>query len=233
MKRKIWIGVSVGVLVLAILFPLITSLKSDQPISYKKELDKPIDLNGTTMLMKAVQDNDVVRVKNLLKAGANPNTVDKFGETALIFATILDHPDIGKVLLDAKSDPNLKRKDGLSPTMIAANVNRSDMLKQDVKAGGDINAKDLSGNTPFIMETIKILVGDERSIEPLKTLVAEGADINVRNKFGHTALSMAVEKKNKALVKFLKSLGAKGETRMESQIPPSQHENENAQKKDS
>lgn len=239
LSKKAWIGFSVGVLALTILIPVLTFLyDSNKPVPFNDEYNKPIDLNGTTLLLKAVQDNDVKKVKALLKAGANPNVTDKYGDTALMFATVLDRQDIAKELLENKADPNVKRKDGLSPTMAAATSGKTEILHQFIKSGGDVNAKDPNGNTAFILETINILVGQNQSIDILKALAEAGADVNTRNKFGHTALSMAVERKNKKLVDFLKSLGARGETKTQSQIPiqnpvPDDHHDEESHKSNS
>lgn len=96
--------------------------------------NKDIDLNwrayeGITALMSAGSDHLKEIVELLLKAGANPNLQDEYGETALTWTikntestpdAEIKKKEIITLLLDAGADPNLKNKRGKTALMLAA-----------------------------------------------------------------------------------------------------------------
>ena len=62
-------------------------------------------------LFQAAREGNVPQVAALLQAGADPNAVDKYGETALMEAAKEGHADVARVLLKAGADPNAANKD--------------------------------------------------------------------------------------------------------------------------
>ncbi len=73
---------------------------------------------GVTPLMSAALYGDARAVAELLEKGADPNTKNDAGATALLWA--VDDAEITRQLLEHNADPNVKSADGLTPLMMAA-----------------------------------------------------------------------------------------------------------------
>lgn len=59
-------------------------------------------------LRRAATAGDAARVKELLDKGADPNSANRYGGTALSFACDKGHTEVVKLLLDRGADPNSK-----------------------------------------------------------------------------------------------------------------------------
>jgi ankyrin repeat protein len=70
-----------------------------------------------TSLNVAASQNNADAVEILLKHGANPNTQDERGDTALHWATLFQLPDekVFKLLLDHNANPNVRDDSGKTP----------------------------------------------------------------------------------------------------------------------
>jgi uncharacterized protein len=78
------------------------------------------DASGSTPLLAAASNDDAARVKQLLKAGANPNVRNKLETTPLMEAAFNSNLEIIDALLDAGADPNAPGADGQTPLMLVA-----------------------------------------------------------------------------------------------------------------
>ena len=91
----------------------------------------PTDGSGSTPLLIAASKDDVAQVRQLLKAGANPNVRNALDTTPLLEAAFHSNGEIIKALLDAGADPNAAGADGQTPLMLVArgtNVAAATML---------------------------------------------------------------------------------------------------------
>jgi len=79
-----------------------------------------VDASGSTPLLVAASRDDVAQVRQLLKAGANPNVRNKLDATPLLEAAFHSNSEIIKALLDAGADPNTAGADGQTPLMLLA-----------------------------------------------------------------------------------------------------------------
>ena len=73
---------------------------------------------GSTPLMYAAIYQDLSSLRLLLAKGADPNTRNDAGATALLWA--VDDPRVTGLLLDHAADPNMRSTDGLTPLLVAA-----------------------------------------------------------------------------------------------------------------
>ena len=78
------------------------------------------DASGSTPLLVAASNDDVAQVRQLLKAGANPNVRNKLDTTPLLEAAFHSNAEIITALLDAGADPNASGADGQTPLMLVA-----------------------------------------------------------------------------------------------------------------
>ena len=113
---------------------------------------------GLTALIFAARQGDIESVRNLLEAGANVNQVSEYGWSPLLTATKNGHYKLATFLLDRGADVNLANKGGWTPLYLATD-NRN------------IEGGDYPTRKP-----------DMDHLDFIKTLLARGANVNVRAK---------------------------------------------------
>ncbi len=167
--------------------------------------------DGETALMVAIKTGDLPIVEMLIKASANVNVAEKFhNQTPLMYAA--DAPknagEIVKMLLakDANPKPRALFTDwpsqisseprgqyrpvgGLTALLYAARSGCYDCVEALIKVGADVNTPTPEGVSP-LMTAI-----DNGHNEVAKLLMDRGADPNVWDWWGRTALYVAVDRK--------------------------------------
>ncbi len=144
--------------------------------------------DGENLLLAASDRSDMAVISYLLEHGADPNSANNDGRTALIqvahryFSTEVQL-DALKILLEHKADPNKQDRFGISALMEAAGVGNKE---------------------PFSF-------ADEPSLAAIQTLVQYGAKVGVRAVDGRTAVERLAPKIKRgdfngaAALKLLKS----------------------------
>jgi ankyrin repeat protein len=131
--------------------------------------------HGETPLMAAARSGDAESIRLLLAAGANPNAAEtKLGETALMWAAAEDQADAIRALVAGGADADLaSRKLELAP-MNWLNIG---MVSTVLPVGG----------WPPLL-----FAGRENAPAAALALIEVGADPNIRDPDGLTALNVAV-----------------------------------------
>ncbi len=80
--------------------------------------------DGTTELHWAAHDEDLDRVKALLKSGADPRARNDYGSSPLSEAAVTGNVAVLKALLDAGADVESANDDGQTALMIVARGGR-------------------------------------------------------------------------------------------------------------
>jgi len=151
-------------------------------------------------LVLAASKGDVTQVEALLKAGANPNSRDRDGNTALLYAAVNGHRDIAELLIAHGADINAREIfHNRSALILALSEKHEDVGELLVAHGAAINASDQQGATPLFYAA----EGDMEMMVEL--LVARGADVNATLTDGATPLGAAT---NKYMAEFLIAHGA-------------------------
>jgi ankyrin repeat protein len=166
---------------------------------------------------KAVQLDDVRTVQSLLQRGFDPNTVNPQGvpalmlavkepsfkvaqllatwpkvktevrnendESALMLAALKGHVALVKLLVENDADVN---KPGWTPLHYAATSGNVPIIELLLDNSAYIDAESPNGSTPLMMAA---MYGTPESV---KVLIQAGADLNVKNQLGLTALDFAV-----------------------------------------
>ncbi|MDT4968710.1 MAG: hypothetical protein QOJ64_3447 [Acidobacteriota bacterium] len=193
--------------------PLIDALMSNDQAKAKSLINQGADLkakdkNGWTPLMfAAAYAKPAPEMLDLLLAkGADVNAKDNSGDTTLTIAIVRHNTglmDIMNVLLAKGADVNASNKQGLTPLMAAAAQHKLDAVQALLAKGANVNAKEGDGNTALMLSIREAadLPPDvpDNGVESLdkaltdmaQALFNKGADVNVKNKKGETALTIA------------------------------------------
>lgn len=166
---------------------------------------------------KAVQMDDVRTVQSLLQRGFDPNTVNPQGvpalmlavkepslkvaqllatwpkvktevrnendESALMLAALKGHVALVKLLVENDADVN---KPGWTPLHYAATAGNVPIIELLLDNSAYIDAESPNGSTPLMMAA---MYGTPESV---KVLIQAGADLNLKNQLGLTALDFAI-----------------------------------------
>ncbi|KAJ5076184.1 ankyrin repeat ph and sec7 domain containing protein secg-related [Anaeramoeba ignava] len=163
------------------------------------------DTDENTALHLACQFNHKFQIiDSLIKKGSNVKKANREGWTPLHYAVFHD-ADIAVIdlLLANDADPNMRTKEGYNCIHLcfqAKLYSSPQILETLLKNGAHVNDADSYKNTPLLFACD---VGAPTSF--VKILLDFGADINIRNKFDQSPLSIVLATTNVSLVKLLLS----------------------------
>lgn len=197
-----------------------------------KDKDGDTATNKNQNLLQAAFRGDLEEVKRLLNGGADINTHDNYGRTALLRAADQGHLEVVNVLLDKGADLNTKDNRGETALIAAVRKHHSEVAnvllgkgvyQEDLGAlvlvvaaaegrlevvrllldkGTDVNTKDEYGRTALMAASW------EGRLEVVKLLLDKGADVNAKDKNGYTAMRMATTNGGPEIVTYLEAHGA-------------------------
>jgi len=189
------------------------------------------DVDDKTLLSIACISNNLPIVQALIAAGADVNKQDNNGFTALIYTSannqylivnenITEQLGIVQTLIAAGADVNKQTEHGDTALLAATNINIVEAL---IAAGADVNKQDNRFKSTaligIITSTNSYVVANENDagtvsairliqLAMVKALLAAGADVNIRNNQGKTALMFAVDIIYVPIVEALIAAGA-------------------------
>ncbi|OEJ14534.1 hypothetical protein BFL38_05715 [Brachyspira hampsonii] len=169
----------------------------------------------------AVRYNNIEGVKSYLAKGANPNSQDEYGFTALMYAALMGYDDIAKLLIEEGTDVNIKDNAGATALMYAARNTNYEMAEFLLKNGADVNIRDTSGETALYYSIKHDSFGQENAIKILNLLIKYGADVNTKDNDGASLLDVSYRisfDKNKEMFKILVENGFDLESRIKTGI---------------
>lgn len=152
-----------------------------------------------TLLHLAVIHHQKTMVTFLLDGGADPNAIDRYGETPLHSAAFWGDLDIADLLLSHGAKADVRSKAGWTPLHTAARFGRSDVIRLLLDKGADVDARDALGKTPLH----RAAEGGDRDTVAL--LLARSADLTRKDKAGETALDRALAEKHPGIVALLRA----------------------------
>lgn len=152
---------------------------------------------ANNQLIRAAQENNLQKMKEALKKGADINTRTESGQTVLHF---VKNPVLAKFIIEKGADVNRKDYDFEMTPIYFHEVAIARLL---YKAGADIHIKAKKGITPLMWYTYS------NYLDGVKFLITNGAHINTINGEGSTAMDIALRFEYAELARYLKSVGAK------------------------
>jgi ankyrin repeat protein len=169
---------------------------------------KAEDRYSITPLSLAAEVGDAIMIEALVKAGADVNAAQPNGETVLMTAARTGKPDAMKVLLAHGAKVNARENQfGETALMWAAAENNAAAIQVLVEAGADKNARSTLLKFPefkFITSgmvttslprggwTSLMYAARQGSVEAARALADVGADLNLTDPDGSTALVLAI-----------------------------------------
>lgn len=167
------------------------------------------DPYNLTPLIYAASASYTEIVKILLSANADSNAIDNSGNTALIYSCWYGTLEIAEALLMAGANAEQTNMNKETPLFVAVLYNHLDMVKLLLSMSANVNAAE-NGYTPLMWAAYQ--GNDVISIE----LINAGADVNMMNKYGQTALSLCeaegVANKENEYLRIKEALTAAGAT---------------------
>lgn len=134
---------------------------------------------------RLLKRNSLATVQDLLARGADPSVADDVGQTALMHAAFPPfNRERFRLLVDAGADLEARRRDGMTGLHLACAGGEADAASEWVKAGADITARAPGGATPLMLAATWP--------EIVQTLLENGADVNVVDDDGHSALVYSI-----------------------------------------
>lgn len=152
-------------------------------------------------LIKAVSAGNLETASALLAAGADPDSSDGDGETALIYAAFENRPDIAAVLLGSNARVGLTWG-GSTALDFAVSRGSLETARLLIDNGADVRRVYPSGRTPLHIATRNY------HTEVAALLIDRGAEVDAQDNSGATPLLEAVGKGMDDLVKLLLDAGA-------------------------
>jgi ankyrin repeat protein len=136
---------------------------------------------------EAAMRGDTEGLRTLLKEGADVNSAQGDGMTALHWAAMKDNVELAEMLLYAGANVKATTRMGAyTPLMLAAKNGNGSMVQALVKGGADVNATTSTGVTPLM------LASQSGSAAAVETLIKAGAEVNAKEQVrDETALMFA------------------------------------------
>ena len=126
-------------------------------------------------MLVAASNDDAAQVRQLLKAGANPNVRNKLDTTPLLEAAFHSNLEIIEALLDAGADPNVAGADGQTPLMLVARGTNVVAAKMLLGKGANPKARESQRQQTALMWAAANSQG------PMTRLLVEvGADVDAK-----------------------------------------------------
>ncbi|MGA2435002.1 MAG: ankyrin repeat domain-containing protein [Bryobacteraceae bacterium] len=187
--------------------------------------------DGQTVLVQATGCRDDI-IRALQRTGADLDAKSSTGVTGLMSAALSGDASVVRTFLDKGADVNAKTGDGGTALMVSAVMGHADVMRMLIDRGADVNARDNDGQTALLLaienastaEAIRRLVAigvtiganpgalgnkPQPTASIVRTLLDNGADVNVGTNEGGTALMYAAQSCDEGIVQMLLDRGAK------------------------
>ncbi|MDZ4755828.1 MAG: ankyrin repeat domain-containing protein [Phycisphaerae bacterium] len=161
------------------------------------------DRLGKTPLTLAAEGRDLEIVKLLVERGAKVNTIDLIGGNPVLWAAGLGSPDVVKFLISKGADVNVIDTNGLSPLLWAASIGSAESVEALLQAKARVDVADTMTGDTALMRAV-----NTGKIESVTSLIKAGANVNTKNKLGHTAFILGSARGSVEKLEALKKAGA-------------------------
>ena len=137
-------------------------------------------------LVRAASLGDTDEVRRLLDAGADPNSADGSGRTAVTHAAYGGHAAVVRLLVDAGADLDRQDDTRANALLSTGETGFVDVLEEVLSGDPDLTRTNRFGGTALIP------AADRGHVETVRRLLATPIDVDHVNDLGWTALLEAV-----------------------------------------
>lgn len=149
-------------------------------------------------LITGIEKSNIKEVKSALDKGADINTIDSNGNTALIFAVKEEKSiELISFLIEKGAKVNMTDEESWTPLFYAVEQSNFDLVKLLINNGADIKLKNIDKRNALMIASKK------GSLEVVKYLLDKGANCNEVDKKGINSLMIALSYNNIEVIKFL------------------------------
>ena len=204
--------------------PLTLAVQFDRTATVRFLLDHGAHINepDPDPLFWAASYNAKNTATLLLEHGADINRKNSGGLTSLMLAAEYGFTSILSILIAHKASLNLQDNQGLNALMLSAEYGRINCVNILLDAGAALNMQDSEGSTALMRAAItlinmleegetneEVLVASRDSFQEITAaLLARGAQVNIPDNDGATALTLAVQTNTPSVVTQLLNTGA-------------------------
>lgn len=137
-------------------------------------------------LMNASLNGQIIIVKDLIEQEIDLNAADPYGRTALMLAAYNGHTEIARILIQEGAEVTKEDKEGRTALIFAASGPFPEPATLLLNQGAKVDLTDNVGQWSALM-----FASAEGNNDVVKILLEHGADINLKDKDGETALDFA------------------------------------------
>lgn len=173
-----------------------------------------VNIHGDPLIMAVAAIAPTRVVEAVLKAGADPDAINRKGETALFYTT---DPRVTELLCAKGANVHHRSKGGQTALHVLADAGQTQALKAMIAAGANVNERDDAGRTPLVRAILQL------RLAAVEELLALQADVKVLTKEGHTQLHVAAAQRSKSavtIVELLLRAGADPNARTPDELTP-------------
>ena len=172
--------------------PAVASSASPDPSSSASptRLSPEAQLETDRLLILAAKANDPVRVRELIAAGGDVNAKDDIQDSAFLYAGAEGFNEVLQLTLAAGADVASINRYGGTALIPASEHGHTDTVRILIAAGVPVNHVNNLGWTAM-QEAILLNNGGQNQQDVVRQLLAAGADPDIRDPQGRTALQNA------------------------------------------
>jgi uncharacterized protein len=168
----------------------------------------------TATVADATEHRNHALVKELLAKGADVNTAQVDGMTALHWAVYNDDAETAGLLVRSRANVNATNRYGVPPLSIACTNGNATLVRLLLDAGANANAS-LPGGETVLMTAARV-----GNVEAVKALLARGANPNAQERRDQTALMWAAAEGHATVVRALIEAGSTTNATLASGFTP-------------
>jgi ankyrin repeat protein len=192
--------------------PLVAAAEAGDLVTIERLLEAGLPIDGRdslgrTALLAATHANRIDGAKLLIEHGADVNAKDALQDSPFLYAAAEGRIEILRLTLAAGADLASTNRYGGTALIPAAHHGHVQTVRELLRTKIDVNHINHLGWTA-LLEAVILGDGGSTHTEIVSLLVTHGADVNIADAQGVTALAHAEQRGQRAVAAILRAAGA-------------------------